>query len=174
MTKKINIQGKKVILSNFQETDISKQYLNWLNDPEVVKFSRQRFINHDFFSSKNYFDSFIGSKNLFISIKLSEGNQMIGTMTVYFKNHNAVDVGIMIGDKSKWGRGYGKDAWNSLLVWLENELNIVKITAGTLASNTGMLKLIKESGMLLESIKKNHEIVDNISVDVLYFSKLKS
>ena len=56
----------------------------------------------------------------------------------------------------------------------ENELNIVKITAGTLASNTGMLKLIKESGMLLESIKKNHEIVDNISVDVLYFSKFKS
>ena len=99
---------------------------------------------------------------------------MIGTMTVYFKNHNAVDVGIMIGDKSKWGRGYGKDAWNSLLVWLENELNIVKITAGTLASNIGMLKLIKESGMLLESIKKNHEIIDNISVDVLYFSKFKS
>ena len=52
MTKKINIQGKKVILSNFQETDISKKYLNWLNDPEVVKFSKQRFINHDFLVQK--------------------------------------------------------------------------------------------------------------------------
>ena len=98
---------------------------------------------------------------------------MIGTMTVYFSTHNTADVGILIGDKSQWGKGYGKDAWNSLLMWLENELNIVKITAGTLASNTGMLKVIKESGMSLEA-KKTHETIDSKSIDILYFSRFKN
>ena len=149
MTNKINIKGEKVALSNFQEIDITDKYLSWLNDPEVVQYSRQRFIDHDFLSSKKYFESFTESKNLFISIKLLKDNQMIGTMTVYFSTHNTADVGILIGDKSQWGKGYGKDAWNSLLMWLENELNIVKITAGTLASNIGMLNVMKESGMSL-------------------------
>ena len=174
MKRKINIKSKKLVLSDFQEDDISDKYLSWLNDPEVVQFSRQRFIDHDFLSSKKYLESFVSSNNLFISIKLLKVNKMIGTMTVYFSEPNNADVGILIGDKSEWGKGYGKDAWNTLLTWLENELNIIKITAGTLSSNIGMLKVFKESGMLLQSAKKNHEKLDNKAVEVLYFSRFKN
>ena len=173
MKRKINIKSKKLVLSDFQEDDISDKYLSWLNDPEVVQFSRQRFIKHDFLSSKKYFESFVSSNNLFISIKLHKVNKMIGTMTVYFSEPNNADVGILIGDKSQWGKGHGKDAWNSLLMWLENELNIVKITAGTLASNIGMLNVMKESGMSLEA-KKTHETIDSKSIDILYFSRFKN
>ena len=171
MNNELKIQGQAVILSNFLQKDISDNYLSWLNDSEVVQYSNQRFNNHTFLTATKYFESFIGSNNLFISIKLAKNNQMIGTMTAYFSPHNTVDVGIMIGDKSKWGKGYGKDAWNSLLLWLKNEQNIRKITAGTVAINTGMLKLIEASGMKLEAVKKDHEIVNNNVVDILYFSK---
>ena len=174
MKRKINIKRKKLVLSDFQEDDISDKYLSWLNDPEVVQFSRQRFIKHDFLSSKKYFESFVSSNNLFISIKLHKVNKMIGTMTVYFSEPNNADVGILIGDKSEWGKGYGKDAWNTLLTWLENELNIFKITAGTLSPNIGMLKVFRESGMLLESTIKNHVNLNKKTVDVLYFSRFKT
>ena len=174
MKRKINIKSKKLVLSDFQEDDISDKYLSWLNDPEVVQFSRQRFINHDFLSSKKYFESFVSSNNLFISIKLHKVNKMIGTMTVYFSEPNNADIGILVGDKSEWGKGYGKDAWNTLLIWLENELNIAKITAGTLSSNIGMLKVFRESGMSLESAKNSYENLNNKAVDVLYFSRFKN
>ena len=171
MKKELLIKGKFIKLSKFQKEDISEKYIGWLNDEEVVKYSNQRFIKHNFLSSKKYLKSFLGSKNLFLSIKLSKNNKMIGTMTAYFSFHNTVDVGIMIGDKFEWGKGYGKDAWNALLLWLEEDLHIRKITAGTLASNVGMLKLIKDSGMLLEATKKDHEMIGNQAVDILYFCK---
>ena len=171
MNSKLIIKGKFVTLSRFQKNDISKKYLSWLNDKEVVRYSNQRFIDHTLISSKKYLKSFSGSKNLFLSIKLNEDNQMIGTMTAYFSFHNTVDVGIMVGEKSLWGMGYGKDAWNALLFWLEKEFNVRKITAGTLASNRGMLKLIKQSGMSLEATKKDHEMLNNQPEDVLYFCK---
>ena len=182
MANKFRIEGKHVVLSNFLKEDISYQCISWLNDPEVVQYSSQRFIKHDFLSFQDYYESFEGTNNLFISIKLAKSNQMIGTMTAYFSprhrserfTHNTVDVGIMIGDKSKWGRGYGKDAWNTLLLWLEEEVNIRKITAGTLAINVGMIKLFEDSGMLLEEVTKDHEIVDNKTVDVCYFYKLNN
>ena len=174
MNSKLIINGKFVTLSRFHRNDISTKYLSWLNDKEVVRYSNQRFIDHNLISSKKYLNSFSCSKNLFLSIKLKENNQMIGTMTAYFSFHNTVDVGIMIGEKSLWGRGYGKDAWNALLFWLEKEFNVRKITAGTLASNRGMLKLIKQSGMSLEATKKDHEMLNNQPEDVLYFCKFSN
>jgi [ribosomal protein S5]-alanine N-acetyltransferase len=174
MNSKLVIKGKFVTLSSFQKDDISRKYLSWLNDKEVVKFSNQRFVNHNILSSKKYLKSFSGSNNLFLSIKLTENNQMIGTMTAYFSFHNTVDVGIMIGEKSLWGNGYGKDAWNTLLFWLEKELNVRKITAGTLASNKGMLKLMKQSAMSLEATKKDHEMLNNQPEDALYFCKFNN
>ena len=174
MKSKLTIKGKFVTLSNFQENDISKEYLSWLNNKEIVKYSNQRFINHNLLSSKKYLKSFTGSKNLFFAIKLNENNQMIGTMTAYFSFHNTVDVGIMIGEKSLWGKGFGKDAWNTLLLWLEKEINVRKITAGTLASNLGMLKLMEGSGMTHEATKKNHEMLNNQPEDVLYFCKFNN
>ena len=171
MTKKLRIEGKHVILSNFLEEDITDIYLNWLNDPEVVKFTAQRFIKNDYLSCKKYFDSFKGTNNLFFTIKLAKSNQMIGTMTAHFSLHGTVDVGIMIGEKSKWSHGYGKDSWNTLLLWLTDKMNIRKITAGTLAINFGMQKLCEDSGMILEAVKKDHHIVDNKTVDFFYYCK---
>ena len=174
MNSKLTIQGKFVTLSSFQKDDISKKYLSWLNDKEVVRFSNQRFIAHTLISSKKYLKSFYESKNLFLSIRLTENNQMIGTMTAYFSFHNTVDVGIMIGEKTLWGKGFGKDAWNTLLLWLEKELNVRKITAGTLASNLGMIELMNQSGMSLEATKKDHEMLNNQPEDVLYFCKFNN
>ena len=174
MAKKLRIEGEYIVLSNFVEDDITDNYINWLNDPDVVKFSNQRFIKHEYLSCKKYLDSFNNSENLFITIKLKDSNKMIGTMTAYFSHHQTVDVGIMIGEKSKWGKGFGRDAWKTLLEWLKEDNNIRKITAGTLAINFGMIKLLKDSGMLLEAVKKDQEIVDHKTVDVCYFYKFNN
>ena len=53
-------------------------------------------------------------------------------------------------------------------------MNIRKITAGTLAINFGMQKLCEDSGMILEAVKKDHQIVDNKTVDFFYYSKFNS
>jgi RimJ/RimL family protein N-acetyltransferase len=170
----MNIQGNSITLSKFQKKDINDQYLCWLNDKEVVKYSNQRFIEHNYLNAQKYLESFSQTNNLFLSIRLSSNQQIIGTMTVYFTFHNTADIGIMIGDKSLWGKGYGKDAWVTMISWLENELKIRKITAGTIESNKGMLKLLKESKMSLEATRKNHEIIDNHPEDVLYFCKFNN
>ena len=54
------------------------------------------------------------------------------------------------------------------------EMNIRKITAGTLAINFGMQKLCEDSGMILEAVRKDHEIVDNKTFDFFYYCKFNS
>jgi len=169
------LEGSLVELSLFTQSDITQEYISWLNDFNVVKFSNQRFIKHDFDSCQNYLSTFENNDNLFILIRTKKDKKAIGTMTAYYnKQHRVVDFGILIGDISEWGNGYGQDAWNSLISWANEVNNIRKITAGTVSTNFGMLKIIKKSGMILEATKKRHEIVENKEVDVHYFCMFKS
>ena len=108
-------------------------------------------------------------------IKTKKGNKSIGTMTAYFNmHHGVVDIGILIGDTLEWSKGYGQDAWNTLISWLIELDSIRKITAGTVSCNFGMLNIIKKSGMVLEATKIKHELISKKEVDVLYFCKFKN
>jgi [ribosomal protein S5]-alanine N-acetyltransferase len=166
------LEGALVELSLFKESDITQEYISWLNNSKVVEFSNQRFIVHNFFSCKSYLASFKEGDNFFILIKTKHSNKPIGTMTAYCSiHHGVVDIGILIGDINEWGKGYGQDAWDTLFNWIKGIESFRKITAGTASSNFGMLKIIKKSGMTLEATKRKHEIINNREVDILYFCK---
>ena len=170
----ISINGNITILESFQESDISDEYISWLNDKKIVRYSNQRFIHHNLKTSKNFLDSFKNSPNYFFKISDKKTLQPIGTTTLYVNpNHGTADIGILIGDIDYWNGGYGSDAWNSLIRWAFCNLSIRKITAGTLSSNIGMQKVMEKSGMTLEGRKIRQEIVEGIEEDILYYSKFK-
>jgi len=171
MDEEIHLRGAKVRLDSFTEADLTPGYLAWLNDPEVVRFSNQRFRRHDMASCRDYLRSFQGSDNAFLSVKTLEGRP-IGTMTVYrSKHHGTADVGIMIGERAFWGGGYGWDAWSTLIAWLIEQPDIRKVTAGTLACNKGMVRLMERSGMTIEGTRRGQELVDGTPQDIVLYGK---
>lgn len=172
MKKPILLHGRKVVITDFIGSDITEEYIKWLNDPAVVRYSNQRFIKHTHDTCSDYLSSFKGSENLFMSIRTLENNHLIGTATAYMnKQHRTVDVGIMIGNKSDWGMGYGQDAWNTITDWLLRQDEVRKLTAGTLACNHSMIKLLERSGMHHEATREKQEIIDFTEVDILYYAK---
>ena len=170
--KEFILKGEKVLLRSFTTSDINETYIGWLNDTDVVRYSNQRFLRHDQDSCLRYLASFEGTDNLFISVRRLSDDSPVGTMTAYVSSHHGtVDVGILIGDKSVWGMGYGQDAWNTLTNWLLERDDIRKLTAGTLACNDGMIKLMERSGMHHEATRREQEIVNAHAVDILYYAK---
>lgn len=166
------LSGKKVKLTRFGERDITDDYIGWLNDPEVTRFSNQRFVRHDRESCGRYLASFEDTQNLFVSIRRLDDDRAIGTMTAYVSpHHGTADIGILIGDRSVWGAGYGQDAWDTLLEFLATQPGMRKLTAGTLACNVPMIRLAENSGMELEGRRRAQELVEGEPVDMLYFAK---
>lgn len=167
-----HIDGERVALDTFGERDITDAYVGWLNDPEVVRFSNQRFRVHTRESCRAYLASFAGTPNLFLSIRRRSDGAAIGTMTVYHSlPHGVADVGVMIGERSVWGDGYGQDAWNTLLDWLLTQHGVRKVTAGALAGNRGMVRLMERSGMSLEGVRRAQEIVDGEPDDIVLYAR---
>ena len=52
------IKSSRLTLKFFSEENVTTEYLSWLNNPKVVKYSNQRFKEHDYDSSICYFKSF--------------------------------------------------------------------------------------------------------------------
>lgn len=164
--------GERIALRRFQRSDITEDYIGWLNDPVAVRFSNQRFVQHDAVSCERYFQSFAGTPNLFLSVRSRAEDRPIGTMTVYISpQHCTADMGILIGDRTFWGKGFGQDAWKTMLKWLLGPGGMRKVTAGALAVNEPMIRLAERCGMRLECRRMRQEIVEGQEVDILHFGR---
>jgi RimJ/RimL family protein N-acetyltransferase len=166
------ILGNSIYLKTFTVSDICGEYLDWLNDKSLMAFSNQRFLEHTRTSCENYIRSFQHSPSLFTGIYLKESNQLIGTMSAHLApHHHTADLGILVGSSFARGKGLGRDAWCSMMEFLFCERAIRKITAGTLSCNNAMIRLAENSGMELEAIRKEQELVEGKPYDILYFAK---
>jgi RimJ/RimL family protein N-acetyltransferase len=169
------VSGSKMELRLFTRNHVTTEYLGWLRDPEVLRYSNQRFKEHDKKSSLAYLRSFQKQKNLFLAIHLLATGGFVGTVTTYFSvQHQTADIGLMVGDKSVWGRGIGSDAWLTLIQLLMHSRRIRKITGGTVRSNTGMVRIMLKAGMLPDGVRVGQELVDGLPEDILYFALFRN
>jgi RimJ/RimL family protein N-acetyltransferase len=157
----------------FEQRHLTPRYVSWLNDPEVVRYSEQRHMRHTLTSCQAYFDSFRGSDDLFLAIEAVDpplGH--IGNISVTIDLPNAVaDMSILVGERRAWGTGLGSRAWCAVLKELLARPTIRKITAGTMAANSKMLRLMERSGMTIEGGRSRQFLLEGNEVDLVLAAK---
>jgi len=154
----------------FSEKFLSSRYVTWLNDQEVVRFSEQRFRKHTLESCRQYLQSFEHSPDHFWAVvsRISEEGH-IGNITAHVDLQNRLaSVGILLGEKKVWGKGYGTEAFSLVVDFLFNEKGMRKVTAGTMAPNTGMRRIMDRLEMQGDGTRRKHFLLDGKEVDVLY------
>lgn len=165
------IYTERLTLRPFSERDLTPEYVAWLNDPEVVRFSEQRHKTHTLESCREYMESFDDSPNHFWAIGRTlrpDGNALIGTMTAYVdQDNNVADLGIMIGDKPVWGQGLGTEAWKAVCAQLFAD-GVRKVAAGTLETHHAMRAIFRKAGMEDDGRRVGQTLWQGKEVDVVY------
>lgn len=168
------LEGNKIILKTFTAEDVTPEYVGWLNDPMVVRFSNQRFNRHTIETGRAYLASFTSTENLFLKIISRANTKIIGTMRANIASpHQTADIGIMIGCREVWGKGFGLDAWSTLMSWFLTRGGIRKVTGGTMRANVAMVKIMEKSGMALEAVRPGQELLEERPQDLMYFGKFR-
>ncbi|MFC1964858.1 GNAT family N-acetyltransferase [Chloroflexota bacterium] len=176
MTKSTDIQTKRLLITPFSERHLTPRYVGWLNNPEVVRFSEQRHRSHTLGSCREYWKSFDGTLNYFWAIEeIKSGLGHIGNINAYVDmNNQLADIGILIGEKDAWQKGYGFEAFLAVSHYLLNAIKLRKITAGTMATNTAMLKIMRRLGMMEETRRPKHFLWEGIQVDLVQMALCNS
>ena len=169
---KAEIHTLRLRIVPFDEQHLTEDYVSWLNNKDLMRYSEQRHIKHDLNTCRAYLASFTGSPNYFWAIEsVVEPSGMIGTLTAYIDPHNGLaDIGILIAPDWARGCGLAYEAWIAVMEWLKDNLNIRKITAGTMSVNTSMLHIMKKSGMINDGRWIKHFIFEGKPVDIIYMA----
>jgi RimJ/RimL family protein N-acetyltransferase len=169
--KKNYIESHRLLLKPFTHENITNRYIGWLNDPLVVRYSEQRHFKHSYDSCKNYLDSLYASGHKIWMILCKDRDIHIGNITAHLDKYNSIaDIGILIGEREYWGKGYGFEAWSTVCSFAFNTLRVRKITAGTLEKNKAMVKIMKKAGMSEDGRRIKHYLFEGQVVDVIHMA----
>lgn len=170
------IQTSRLILEPFCQRHLTQKYVDWLNDLEVVRFSEQRHRKHTRESCQAYLESFAGTDHCFWAILLSEEPcEHIGNANAYVDSVNQVaDVGILIGRKDLWGRGFATEAWAEICEYLLRTRSLRKVTGGALATNESMLEVMKRAGMVPDGRRKRQSFWEGKEVDIIHMARFQA
>ena len=176
MAENPSIETPNLRIIPFSEKYLTPRYVSWLNDPEVVRYSEQRHRKHTLESCRQYWQSFIDSPHFFWAITTIDPSVgHIGNISAHVDNINSVaDMGILIGERTVWKQGYGLEAWKAVCCFLLERVGMRKVTAGTLAVNQGMLRIMEKSGMIADGRRIRQCVVEGIEADVVYSALFKT
>lgn len=154
---------------------VGSDYVSWLNDPLVGRYLESRFAEHTEASTR----AFVGAQRddanaLFLGIRSkSLAMRHVGNIKLapIDRRHGLGEIGLLIGERSAWGRGIASDAIAALALIARDELSLRKLTAGCYASNVGSEKAFRNAGFEVEARRRDHFLLDGRPEDLVLMAK---
>jgi RimJ/RimL family protein N-acetyltransferase len=166
--KGVFVEGERICLHEIQLSDANKNYCNWMNDPEINQYLESRFERWSVSKLRRYIsDVKRNPDNVFLTIVSKDGNKHIGNIKIgpINRRHRYADVGVIIGEKSFWGKGIATEAVKLVVDYAFNKLNLHKLTAGAYNCNIGSIKAFKKAGFSVEGVRRKQYLCDGDYVD---------
>ena len=153
------IRGKKTRLRALEKSDLAKVW-EWINDEEVMWFWGEPCNTQSLAEVEQWFarlQEVAGYASKQFVIEAEEGTS-IGR--IFYEHldtkHQRTEVGILIGQKEYWERGYGTDAMLAFLDYLFNELGLHRVYLRLQSYNARALKSYQKCGFTQEGILRHN------------------
>ena len=153
-----------LVLTRYRAGLVTDAHVAWLNDPKVTRYSEQRHQKHTLESQHRYLNDFNAHSHVWL---IRDDGEDIGTITAYRDRPNKLaDMGIMIGHRR--GQGNGFVTWMTVMSFLYGD-GVRRIEGGCMASNAAMRRIFVKSGMVLNSVRPGHFLLDGKPEDAYYY-----
>lgn len=168
------MQNSGLYLSSFSESDITNQYIEWLNDPEVNRYLESRYK----IQNRNTVESWVRSTNSDPTrclIGIFRKKEHIGNITLYMIDsiHKCLRVGVTIGRKDFQRQGFGAKALYAAVKYIFEEMQYNRIEAGIYHGNVTSIKLFRKVGFRQEAIFKKRVYFEGKFIDMILFAYLR-
>jgi RimJ/RimL family protein N-acetyltransferase len=163
--------GKKCYLSPIEVNDVEK-YTEWLNDMEIL-LNLQLYSGAISLENEKTFLSNLSKDHNYSIIDL-ETEELIGNCGFMDIDHinQTSEIGIFIGNKKIWNKGYGTEALSLLIDYGFKALNLHNIILKVYEYNKGAIKSYEKIGFKYigkrrEALYRNLEKHNIIYMDIL-------
>jgi diamine N-acetyltransferase len=169
--------GKRIRLRRDERDDLPK-FVEWLNDPEVRQFiSLNLPISQA--NEEGWFENMLKrppeEQPFAIEIKDQDAWRLVGNCGFFEIDQQvrSAEVGILIGDKSYWNKGYGTEVMRLLLRIGFQSLNLNRIFLRVDQANKGGIRTYEKAGFVYEGRFRQGTYRQGNYEDMLFMSVLR-
>lgn len=175
----LELTGESVILREFTGEHLhDPAYFAWLRDPRVfipiyrveymlpVRFEQVQDYVHGLWNS---------GRDCLFAVHDRQDGRFVGTQRIGHIDWRAghADMGVMIGDTSRWGRGLATQALRLACAYAFDVLCLRRLTGGTPSGNTAMARCFLRLGFVEEGRLRSHLLIGGRHEDHLLFGLLR-
>lgn len=164
--------GERIYLSPRSVED-AEIFTEWMNDFFITDYIGRSYNTITLQGERKYLEKIDEDENTFAIIDV-ETDEMIGTIGLHSIDHinRTATLGIFIGNKNYWSKGYGTEAIQLILDFGFNYLNLKNINLALMEFNQRALKCyekcgFKEIGRRRKCKFINGKYYDAILMDIL-------
>ncbi|MFZ5909877.1 MAG: GNAT family N-acetyltransferase [Chloroflexota bacterium] len=171
------LYGQRVRLRALERDDVSKFY-DWVNDPEVTA-GLTLYLPMSTLDEEKWFDGVLQhpqeERPLAIEIRDGEAWRLVGNCAFFDLDWiaHAGEFGIMIGDKSIWGQGYGTETLGLILRHGFRTLNLNRVYLRVYSDNGRAIRAYEKAGFVHEGRMRQAIYKHGNYQDVLLMSVLR-
>jgi len=151
------IYGERVKLRAIEREDVPR-FVRWFNDPEVKQFlTMYRPLSRA--EEERWVESLASRReDIVLAIEVRAGDQWVhignvGLHRIDWKNRTAT-LGIVIGEREYWGKGYGTEAVRTMLRYAFEELGLNRVELETYSFNPRAIRCYEKAGFKREGVRR--------------------
>lgn len=170
--------GERIRLRAVEREDI-KFFHVWLNDPEVTR-GLALYLPLSMADEEGWFNALAqrdpNEKPFSIEIKKGKSWKLIGNCGFHAieSQNRCGEIGIAIGDKTEWNKGYGAEAMTLLQRHGFETLNLNRVFLRVYADNVRAVRSYEKAGFVLEGRLREANYKHGKYEDVLLMGVLRS
>lgn len=172
----LTLPANRLYLRTLKESDAAGAYQVWMNDPEVTRFLESRFRSFTEVDLRKFIaDTNQRPDTIFLGMFKRDSDRHIGNIKLEIVwRHRRAEVGLVVGDRSEWGKGYATEAIGCIADYAFAELGLQKLTAGCYSNNLGSQRAFEKAGFMLEGVRRRHYCFEEQWADLTLLARFNA
>jgi len=168
------LQTDRLILRAVRVEDATEDYLEWLNNPTILRFRGPKAFPSTMSNLQAYLAGIELRGDLMLAICLKESAKHVGNITLNSVSwvHRTAELSIMIGAAEVWGQGLAKQAISCVAGHAFHSMGLNRLWAES--PNPAFNAAVKSLGWKHEGTKREAFLLDGQFVNIECFGILKA
>lgn len=134
-----------VLLVPMTPHDVTKEYIDGLNDPEVNRFLECRHTVQTRATVHAYILDNMKDPHARLW-GIHKGGDLHGTVRLHNLDRDIADIGICLFDKRVWRNGLGHSAIRRVIEWAADHADAIGLQAGIMPENIASVRVFTKAG----------------------------
>ena len=168
------LNGNLAYLRPLSLEDVTDNYITWMNDYEIVKYTESRFMLHTRQSIEEFVSNANNANTHTFAIIAKDSDEHIGNIKLGCINwhHRYGDVGLIIGRKEYFGRGIATECIQLITEYAFTHLSLHKVWCGIYEPNIGSLRAFQKAGWEIYATEPEKCLFEGKYVDCHFLHKI--